>query len=80
MTQKDALVWIAELFEESAERIRPETKRDDIAAWDSLGMLTLMAGLNDRFDIVMSDRELQAFGSVEDILQVLRARGKLDGN
>jgi acyl carrier protein len=79
-TKQEALKWIANLFEEDDDLIKPETKRDDIPAWDSLGMLTLMAGLNDTFDIVMSDQELQEFRTVEDILQVLRKRGKLDEN
>jgi acyl carrier protein len=78
MIKQEALKWIANLFEESDSGIQPETKREDIPAWDSLGMLTLMAGLNDTFDIVMSDQELQEFRTVEDLLQVLRKRGKLD--
>lgn len=78
MSQREALKWIAVLFEESENQIQPETTREEIAAWDSLGMLTLMAGLNDKFDIVMTDNELQEFRKVEDILNVLRKRGQLD--
>ena len=78
MTQQEALQWIAVLFEESDNQIQPETTRDKIAAWDSLGMLTLMAGLNEKFDIVMSDYELQEFRTVGDILNVLRKNGKLE--
>jgi acyl carrier protein len=80
ITKHEALKWIANLFEEDDDLIKPETKRDEIPAWDSLGMLTLMAGLNDTFEIVMSDQELQEFHTVEDILQVLKTRGKLDEN
>jgi acyl carrier protein len=77
MTEQEALKWIAVLFEESDNKLQPATTREEIAAWDSLGMLTLMAGMNEKFDIVMSDDELQKFRTVEDILNVLRKNGKL---
>jgi acyl carrier protein len=77
MTQEDALLWIAELFEESDGNIRPETARDAIPTWDSLGVLTLMAGLSERFDITVETDELSGMKTVDDILAVLRKAGKL---
>lgn len=77
MTKQESLEWVASLFEEPPGNIRPETERSDILAWDSLGMLTLMAGLNEKFDIVMSAQELQGLRKVGDILQLLRSREKL---
>jgi acyl carrier protein len=77
MTQGEALGWIAELFEETAERLTPETLRDDIPAWDSLGVLTLMADLDRDFGIVLSDGEIQGMKKVDDILGILRRNGKL---
>jgi acyl carrier protein len=77
MTHDEALKWIAELFEESPDSIRPDTPRDAIPTWDSLGVLTLMAALNERFDIVMSTEELGGMQAVSDILAVLGRHGKL---
>ena len=77
MNQDEILRWIAELFEESPANITPDTPRDAIPTWDSLGVLTLMAGLNERFDIVMSTEELAGMRRVNDILQVFHARGKI---
>lgn len=77
MNQDEILRWIAELFEETPTNITPDTPRDAIPTWDSLGVLTLMAGLNERFDIVMSTQELAGMRSVNDILQVFQSRGKL---
>ena len=51
MSQNEALHWVAELFEESAAGIQPDTSRDAMPNWDSLGVLTLMAGLSERFDV-----------------------------
>ena len=78
MTQNDALHWIAELFEESLENIRPDTPRDAVPTWDSLGVLTLMASLSERFDITVETDELDGMKTVDDILAVLRRAGKLD--
>ena len=77
MNQKEALTWIAVLFEESPEKIQPDTKREAIKAWDSLGVLTLMAALDEEFDIVLTEEEMQTMQSVQDILNVLNKNGKI---
>ncbi len=77
MSQNEALHWVAELFEESAAGIQPDTSRDAIPNWDSLGVLTLMAGLSERFDITVNADELAEMRRVDDILLVLRRHGKL---
>jgi acyl carrier protein len=77
MSQTEALQWIAELFEEPAENILPESSRDAIPNWDSLGVLTLMAALSERFDITVGTDELTEMKRVDDILTVLRRNGKL---
>ena len=77
MTREDALHWIAEIFEESPENVRPETPRDAIPTWDSLGVLTLMAALSERFDITVETEELDRMKTVNDILAVLRRAGKM---
>ena len=78
MSQNEALHWVADLFEESAEGIQPDTSRDVIPNWDSLGVLTLMAGLSERFDITVDADELAEMKCVDDILAVLRRHGKLN--
>ena len=78
MTEHEALKWIAELFEEPVENIRPETKQDEVDGWDSLGVLSLMAGLDEEFDILMSEEEMQNLHTVADILEVLKKNGCLN--
>jgi acyl carrier protein len=77
MTIQESTKWIAELFEESPERVAPGTPRDALPAWDSLGELTLMADMDEKFGIVLTDTQLKAMTTVNDILEVLRANGKL---
>lgn len=80
MSQEEALIWIAEIFEQPAGSIKPETPREEIAAWDSLGFLMLMAELDEKQGILLSDTELRALAKVGDILAVLRRAGKLQEN
>ena len=77
MTESEALKWIAELFEEPASAIDASTQRDAIPAWDSLGVLTLLAALDEKFDVSLTDTETEHLQSVNDILRLLRDRGKL---
>lgn len=78
MNAEDALKWIADLFEESIDDVQPETQRDEMPAWDSLGSLTLIAGMDETFDILLSDEDIQSMDRVDDILEILRKNGKLE--
>ena len=77
MTLDDAMDWIANLFEEAPENLRPDMARDEIPAWDSLGILSLMAGLDEEFEVLLSDDEIQSLRSVGDILAILRRNGRI---
>ena len=79
MTQLEALSWIAKTFDEPRDAITPATNRDQIAAWDSLGTLTLMSDLDQHFGILLTDEEIRSMRSVADILEVLRKHGKIAG-
>lgn len=78
MNHHEAIAWIANVFEEPEENIRPETRRDAIPGWDSLGVLALIAALDKDFDIVLEPEAIQAMASVEEILEVLRRHGRLE--
>jgi len=77
LPEKEAMEWVAGMFDQSAEQLTPETLRDDIPIWDSLGVLTLMAEFDEKFGIVLTDADMRAMGKVDDILAVLRNNGKL---
>jgi len=78
MSPTEALAWIAEVFEEDLDCLNPETERKDIIGWDSMGVLALMAGLDNDFDILVSADDMQAMTKIQDILNVLEKNGKLD--
>jgi acyl carrier protein len=77
LTEADALRWIAELFEEPSRPLTPDVPRSALAAWDSLGVLTLIAALDETFGIAVMDADIQRFTTVGDILEILRRNGKL---
>jgi len=78
MKTQEALAWIAEVFEEPATNIAADTARKKIPGWDSLGTLTLIAALDERFDIHLSENDMQGMQQVGDILEILRRNGALE--
>jgi acyl carrier protein len=79
MIQEEAFAWIANIFEVPAESINHETTSEDIEAWDSLGVLNLMAGLDEDFGIQLDDEEIENLKTVKDVLTILGRYGKLEG-
>jgi acyl carrier protein len=76
----EILTWVAEVFEAPVEKIQPETRRDEIDAWDSLGILTLMARMDEDFQVLLTEEEIQQMNSVADILEVLRKHDVVGDN
>jgi acyl carrier protein len=75
---QEALEWIAGVFEEPADRISADTMRPEILGWDSLGTLTLIAALDEQFDVHLSQKDIDAMNGVRDVLDLLRRNGKLE--
>jgi acyl carrier protein len=78
MKQEEALLWIAEIFEEPKENVKPETLREAIPGFDSMGVLALMAGLDKDFDLVLTEEDIRTITKVGDILQFLERNGKIE--
>jgi acyl carrier protein len=54
--------------------------RKDIPGWDSLGTLSLIAALDERFDIHLSEEDIEGMQSVADLLEILRRHGAMAGD
>jgi len=78
MTSQEALTWIGEIFEEAPGRIAATTAREEIPGWDSLGTLSLIAALDERFDIQLAEDEIEGLKNVDDIFGILRRAGALE--
>ena len=77
MTRDEAMTWLAGVFEEPPGSLHPDTPRDEVRGWDSLGVLSLMADLDEKFDIRVSEKEMAAMTKVQDVLDLLNRSGKL---
>ncbi len=77
MNSQEALDWISETFEDPPGRIGVATVREEIPGWDSLGTLSLIAALDERFDIHLSEQDIEALKSVRDIFELLRRHDAL---
>lgn len=77
MNRNEALAWLAQLFEEPAAHVTEATPRESIVGWDSLGTLALMAEMDEKFDIQLSEQDVTGFVTVGDVIGLLAARGKL---
>lgn len=78
MTLTEALDMIAGFFDTSPANIKPDTLREEIPGWDSMGFLTLMAEFDDRFSIILTPQQLEKMQKVDDILQLMRDHSLLD--
>lgn len=54
-----------------------ETRLVDVPAWDSMGVLLLMAEMDERFGITLSEAELANLRGVSDIVNVVKRAGFL---
>lgn len=77
LTTADVLQMLADCFAEPLEEIVPDRARDDIAGWDSMGALMLMAELDERCDLQVSAEQSRDFSSIADVLAYLRGQQRL---
>lgn len=70
---------LAAIFATVFERevvLRPEMTARDVAGWDSIAMLSLVVGVEERFGIALRAREIDRLHSVGDMVALIA--GKLD--
>lgn len=77
LSVSDALAMLVEIFEEPDGSIDVDSAKDDIEGWDSLGVLSLMAELDERFEILLQPEDIEGFVTVNDLFKVLRSHGVL---
>jgi acyl carrier protein len=75
MTRNDALQWLATVFDEPPENIKLDTPRDEISGWDSFGVLTLMADIDEKFGVQLTEKDSRGMKVVMDIFTFLERNG-----
>lgn len=79
MSDPEFLDWCGTLFNEPAENLSLDTRREDIPGWDSMGMLLLMADLDEVYGIQIKEEELAALTALGDIASLIEARRQDQG-
>ncbi len=72
-----ALSMIAEAINTPEGEVKPATTLEDLEGWDSMGVLLLMAELDERFSIILEEETIGSFSKVADILKLLKEAGVL---
>lgn len=74
---KDLLALIEQQVNAEAGTLRVDMQLADIKGWDSMGVLLLMAELDDRVGVTLSSQVLDNLKSVSDIVNAVKAAGLL---
>ncbi|MDB4408318.1 acyl carrier protein [bacterium] len=72
-----ALSMIAEAINTPEDEVQPAASLDDLEGWDSMGVLLLMAELDERFSLLLEEETIGSFSTVADILKLLKDAGVL---
>lgn len=72
--EREFLAWCETLFDEPAEDLSMETRREEIPGWDSMGSLLLMADLDEVHGIQLSEEDLAGLETLGDIAALIESR------
>jgi acyl carrier protein len=65
------LLILEEVFEKDSVEMKVEDSFKDYDEWDSLTQLSLVATLDDEFDININSDELEKINTIQDILNLI---------
>ena len=80
MLGKKLIGVLSEVFDVKESEININLKRDDIANWDSLKQMDLVATLEDEFGITLEIQDIIKINSVQAICDVLKEKGINNGD
>jgi acyl carrier protein len=66
---------IVDVFLLSPEEFRLDLTRQEVDTWDSLGVVSLAVGIQEAFGYHFTPDEATSLNSVQDIVDLLRAKG-----
>jgi acyl carrier protein len=71
ITESELLLILEEVFEKDSVEMKVEDSFKDYDEWDSLTQLSLVATLDDEFDININSDELEKINTIQDILNLI---------
>ncbi len=73
-TEHEIIDIVATAFNVEATTLTLASSRDDVEEWDSMGMLMLMAELDEHYELVLDEEVLAEFQTVQDIVTTVTQR------
>ena len=74
VSKRELFGWLAGVFQEEASAINEDRSRQSIPTWDSMGTLLLIAELDDRLQVTLTEDDLKDLSSIRDIVEALRRK------
>ena len=68
---------LQEIFQSALDEpvtITPDTKRDDVEAWDSINHLNLIVELEDKLKISFTKEEIEHLDSVQQLIDIIEKK------
>jgi acyl carrier protein len=68
-----------DIFGEESVPLTAETTSDDIATWDSVAHVSIIVGVEKRFDIMFDPDEIMEMENVGSLVEAIRTKAANDG-
>ena len=77
ITEDDAIAMITKVLNEKKVVLARDTALEDVESWDSLGILLLMAELDERFSITVTEDQVTDVETIGDIVDFMAEKGAI---
>jgi len=77
LTENDLVRMIAQTLLVDPSTIKKKSRKEKIPEWDSMGVISIMAMLEDEFQLTLSVEEAVALNGMPDLIALLRRHNKL---
>lgn len=77
VSEDEVFEMLGVLLNESNTEINSKTVFEDLIGWDSMGTLLLMAELDEKFAITLSEEQIKGLQEVADLLEIIKGNGNL---
>ena len=63
-----------DVFSDDSLVLTPQTSADQVAGWDSVKMVTIILGVEQRFDVRLRSREVDKLKNVGDLATLVKSK------
>ncbi|MEM7707631.1 MAG: acyl carrier protein [Pseudomonadota bacterium] len=73
LSVRQTLDLIADLLAEEPSSLQPDTPLESLEGWDSMGALMIMAEMDERFGLTVTEEDLSAMKTGADFIDLLKS-------